>query len=56
VSDALLLAVDAFNKDLLETQGKALAKNIEFYVPRLPKKNGKAKTDMPCTHISNSRS
>jgi hypothetical protein len=51
-----MLAVEAFNKDFLETQGKALAKNIDFYVPRLPKKNGKAKTDMPCKHISNCRS
>lgn len=28
-----------------------LVKQIDFYVPRLPKKNGKAKTDMPCMNI-----
>jgi hypothetical protein len=52
VSDALLLAIDEFNREL-EPQGKGLMKKIDFYIPRLPKKNGKAKTDMPCTFISN---
>jgi hypothetical protein len=32
----------------LETIGVQVSEDIEHYKPRLAKKNGKAKTDMPC--------
>jgi hypothetical protein len=44
-------AVEDFNVQL-KGSGKELAKKIDFYVPRLPKKSGKPKTDMPCTLFS----
>jgi hypothetical protein len=42
-----MLAIEDFNHQLL-AEGIILAKKIDYYIPRLPKKNGKAKTDMPC--------
>jgi hypothetical protein len=54
VEDALLLAIEDFNNQLAGI-GKSLVKKIDFYVPRLPKKNGKAKTDMPCNFKYNLR-
>lgn len=45
-----MLAIEDFNHQLL-AEGIILTKKIDYYIPRLPKKNGKAKTDMPCKFI-----
>ena len=43
----MILAIEEFNNQL-SAEGVILVKKIDYYIPRLPKRNGKAKTDMPC--------
>ena len=47
VSEAVSLALMKFKLEL-ETLGVIVDTNRDLYNPRLPKRTGKAKTDMPC--------
>lgn len=47
VSEAVDLALIKFKLEL-EALGIVVDTNKDLYNPRLPKRNGKAKTDMPC--------
>ena len=49
VYDAVKLALQRFKLEL-ELLGVAVGQNVDLYNPRLSKKNGKAKMDMPCSY------
>ena len=47
VVEALAKALEEFN-NILADEDKTLDMKLEYFSPRLAKKNGKPKTDLPC--------